>query len=111
VGCLEQNTLLFLSVGLLASCDLQMCTAAPVQLRFNCSWRYAPLLLNCICPTNKLDRAQFLKNECFLDYSAHFTFHWTQWYITMFTTVYHCILCWARLIQSTPAHPAPSKCI
>lgn len=37
VWSLEQNSLLLLSVSVLSSCDFQVCTTAPVQLRFSYS--------------------------------------------------------------------------
>lgn len=55
VRCLEQNSLLLLCVGVLASCDFQVCTTAPVQLRSSCSCthhlHYWPP--NCITYTSK----------------------------------------------------------
>ena len=113
VGCLEQNSLLFFCVGLLASCDLQMCTAAPVQLRSNWSWRYATILIitKCMCRSTTLNGVEFLNTNVpsttqriphtLLNIKIHY----------FVTTVCQCIFCWARLVQSTPVHPTSSKSI
>jgi hypothetical protein len=60
----------------------------PMTRRNKCSWNRTPL--------EKLTFTQLVKCPAFCG---------TRWFITMFTTVHHWSLSWARWIQSTPSHP------